>query len=202
MSSSPAILSMASTTDQLPWLSPELSCMFVSGFSPFCCWSEKERCKSWEKPAPSHSPSHHQSPQSRLFSRHCMTSITTGTWSAWEFFQPVFRATFLLGRVLWCIFYSFPFSKDFAGSVGAAWQAPNLTSAENVSAWILHTPWISHQTGYIGDNDSPCMSAFSQACSLVKLCQKWQNWSFHGCCTRTHKTEALLCCAIHATAQY
>lgn len=98
MSSSPAILSRASTTDQLPWLRPELPCMFVSGSCPFSCWSGKERWKSWEKPAPSHSPSHHQqSPQSRLFSHPCMTNTTTGTWSAWEFFQPVFRATFLQG---------------------------------------------------------------------------------------------------------
>lgn len=164
---------MASTTDQVPWLRPELPCMFVSALFPFCCWSGKERWKSQEKPAPSHSPSHHQqSPQSRQFSHHCMTNTTTGTWSAWEFFQPVFRATFLLGRVLWHIFYFFPFSKELAGTISAGWRAPNLASVENYSSWTLHIPWISLQISYINDRGSPCISAYS----LVKLCQKGQNW--------------------------
>lgn len=44
--------------------------------------------------------------------------------------------------------------------------------------------------------------AFSQACSLVKLCQKWPNRSFHGYCTTAHKTDSkpLLGCAIRSTA--
>lgn len=179
MSSSPAILRMTSATDQLPWLRPELPCMFVSDLCPFCCWSGKESWKSWGKPALSHSPSHQQhSPQSRLLSCHCMTNTTTGTWSAWEFFQPVFRETFLLGRVLWHMEIFFSFQWRVGWHHWCSMMGPKSGISGNDSPWNLHIACMSHQTDYTDDSDSPCISALSQACPLVKLCQKWQNWSF------------------------
>lgn len=58
---------------ELPWLC-------AAGFCPIPCWWKEKGARS-----------HRSAPLSSLFSHHHMTNITTGSSSAWEFFQAVVR---------------------------------------------------------------------------------------------------------------
>lgn len=158
-----------------------------------CCWSGKERWKSWEKSAPSHSPSHHQqSPRADYFLVIAWLIQPQALQVHGNFSSQCSEQPFFWGGCYDVFSIFLPFSKELADTIGAAWQAPNLAPVENGSSWMLHISWISHQTGYINDSDSPCISSFFQTCSLVKLCQKWHDWSFQGCCTRTPETDRSL----------
>lgn len=166
-----------------------------------CCWSGKERWKSWEKPAPSHSPSHHQqSPRADYFLVIVWLIQPQALQVHGNFSSQCSEQPFFWGRCYDVFSIFLPFSKELADTIGAAWQAPNLAPVENGSSWMLHISWISHQTGYINDSDSPCISSFFQTCSLVKLCQKWHDRAAAQELPR--QTEALLGCAIHAAAQH
>ena len=143
------------------------------------------------------------SPRSRLFSHRRMTNITTGTSSAWEFFQPVFRGQqqpFRWGGS-YDIFFTFFLSVKslLAPSVQQdgpqTWHHWKMTLLEAFIYLEFHS-----STGHAGDRDSPCIFSgmfFSQA--LPKMAELVISWLPHMSSQARQWSLARLCDTFHST---